>query len=120
MQEGKPLVFDEWESTHHSLVCRQSIVTLEIRAANTEYAFQPPFGTKRMQVQCRTAVDLRMSTEKGTVALVNEPYYTIRASTTLKLNDLDLKDPNSLLYFAAASAVVVEFIIGVGAEGAQT
>lgn len=80
--------------------------------ASTEEAYQLPFGTKSMIVQCRTAVDLKIASRKGSVEGATAPgeYFTIKSGTVTTNNKLDVQDNEVWIYLAAASAVTAEII----------
>jgi len=85
------------------------VANVNITAGDTEFRWEVPKGCKGAQIQCRTAVDVRMSHREGRVAGSNPPFFTIKSGAVFKENKLDTEE-GSKLYFAAASAVVVEII----------
>lgn len=83
-------------------------------AANKEVAWAIPKGCVWFTMQCRTAVDIKIAVEAGHVAISNAPYFTMKSGTSWNESDLDIDVKTGLpIFFAAASAVVVEIFIGV-------
>lgn len=81
-------------------------------ATATEKPYQLPFGCKAIQIQCRTAVDIKMATSPGAVQGTVAPghYFTIKSGTVFKERGLDIGSDTVWIFLAAASAVVAEII----------
>ena len=81
--------------------------------ANVEKPYQLPYGCKSLQIQCRTAVDVKMGTSQGAVEGATAPgvYFTIKSGTVFSDNKLDVGNDNVWIYLAAASGVVAELVL---------
>ena len=94
---------------------RIQVANIYTRAANTEAPFALPKNCKWYTMQCRTAVAVRIAFESGHVASSEPPYYTMKSGAVLKEDDLDIPRGQPM-YFAAASAVTIEVMMGVEEE----
>ena len=81
-------------------------------AATTETPWALPKGCQWFQMQCRTAVAVQIAVIAHEVT---NRYFTMQASTVLKERNLDVKE-RIPVYFYAASAVVIEAIMGIYEE----
>ena len=75
----------------------------ELTLADTEYEFVFPEITKKVMIQARTSVVIRMSYEAGKVASSTDPFFTIKSGNTYFDNDLKL-NKGTVLYLASPSA----------------
>lgn len=89
------------------------IANIPLNAAE-ETTWALPKGCRCVQLQCRTAVDVRLAVVAGES---NRRYFTVKSSSVFKERNLDINKPVTL-YLYAASAVTVEAILGI-AEGEE-
>ena len=80
--------------------------------ATTETPWALPKGCVWFTLQCRTAVDVRITFEAGRIG---DRYFTLKSGTSWDENNLDIK-VRLPIYFYAASAVVVEAFLGISEE----
>lgn len=93
------------------------IANISITAANKEAPWAIPRGCIWFTMQCRTAVDVRIAVEAGKVASSEPPYLTMKSGTSWDEHDLGIDiQTGHPIFFAAASAVVVEIVIGIHRE----
>lgn len=86
------------------------VSTVTLTTANTEYEFKFPMDTKKVKIQARTAVDVKVGTANGSVngASPSGPYFTMKSGTVLTEEDLDF---SGIVYLANASAgTIVEIL----------
>ena len=95
-------------------VSRIQIANIDI-PASTEVSWALPKGCKWFTLQCRTAVDIRIAVDAGKVVGLLKPYFTLKSGTSWDEENLDI-EKQLLIYFAAASAVVVEAFLGISEE----
>lgn len=79
-----------------------------VDVGTSESSLALPEGTKKVRMQCRTAVDVRYAFVTGKVAGPTAPYATLKSGQVLEADLLWLQ--GKTLYFAAGSSVVVEVI----------
>ena len=93
------------------------LVANVVLKANTEVAWTIPKGCVWFTMQCRTGVDVKIGVETGHVASSEPPYFTMKSGTSWNESDLGIDVKTGLpIFFAAASAVVVEIFIGIHKE----
>ena len=80
--------------------------------ANTEVSWALPKGCVWFTLQCRTAVDVRITFEAGRI---EDRYLTLKSGTSWDENNLDIK-VRLPIYFYAASAVIIEVLLGIYEE----
>ncbi len=97
------------------MVNRIRVANTHITAANKEAMWTLPKGCKWFTLQCRTAVDVRIAFDSGHVESSEPPYFTLKSGTNWNEQDLDIKE-RLTIYFAAASAVWIEALIGITEE----
>lgn len=92
-------------------VAHLRIRELELKTANKEYSHQLTIGCKRFKIQCRDGTAVRVATMRDIVAGSNPGYWTLQAAVATGCNgqvweedNLDIRDPNMILYFACGSA----------------
>ena len=94
-----------------------AIVNIPIRNANEDTPWAVPKGCIWLTMQCRTSVDVRIAKSPGKAAGSQSPYFTMKSGTSWDEKDLDIKvEEGQPIYFAAASAVVIEIFMGICTE----
>lgn len=91
------------------------IANIDIISANVEVPWAIPKGVVWFTMQCRTAVAVRIGVEAGKAAASEKPYLTMKAGISWNELNLDIKERQKI-FFAAASAVVVEIVLGINEE----
>ncbi len=76
-------------------------------SATTATPWAIPDGCKWFTLQCRTAVDVRISRQEGMGT-----YFTLKAGTSWDERELGV-EKRIQLFFYAASAIVVEVFLGI-------
>lgn len=93
------------------------IVNIPIVTANTDTPWAIPKGCVWFTMQCRTAVDVRIGLSPNKAAGSQKPYLTMKSGTSWDEDDLDIKvEEGQPIYFAAASAVIIEIVLGIYTE----
>ena len=89
---------------------RPSVVNINIVSEDTEYKHKLPWGCKRITIQVRDDRDLRIAFDDDIVETPNPGYFTIKESTVLQMDGLDV-DSDVWLYMACDSGnKIVEII----------
>lgn len=82
--------------------------------ATTETPFALPKGCQWFQLQCRTAVAVRVGVEANKIL---DRYWTMKSGAVLKERDMNIGvGEGRRLFLYAASAVVVEALLGINEE----
>ena len=76
--------------------------------ANKETAWDLPMGVRRMKVQARSNVDVKLSDRQGEV-VAGQAYWTIKAGQAFEVDGVATR--GQTLYLAAATPVTVEIAI---------
>lgn len=94
-----------------------AVVNIVITKADTDARWAIPKGCVWFTMQCRTAVDVRIGLSEGKAEGSQPPYLTMKSGTSWDEDDLDIKPKEGQpIYFAAASAVVIEIVLGISVE----
>ncbi len=90
-----------------------SIITVELKEANKEYAWQIPQGIKRFSLKVRDGTSIRISTQKGMVAGKNEPYFIMPTGASWVEEDLHTVEEKFIYMASPVANKIVEIQIGV-------
>lgn len=94
-----------------------AVANIDIVAADREVMWSIPKGCVWFTMQCRTGVDIRIGASPNKAASPTKPYFTMKSGTSWNEIDLNIVPKEGHpIFFAAASAVVVEILIGICTE----
>jgi len=87
------------DNTKHMVIYNKTLTTL-----NTEYSQEVPMRTRKIMIQCRTSVAIRISNVIGKVATPTAPYQTIKSGDVYYDNDICI---DGLIYLASGTSGVI-------------
>lgn len=76
--------------------------------ANQEYSQALPAGTRKVRINARTAVDIRIAWVTGKVATPTDPYMTIKSGTVFTLDDVYWSGAKTVYLASGTAGTVVE------------
>lgn len=99
------------------LANRIAIANIDIVAANREEVWTIPKGCVWFTMQCRTNVGVRIGVTPKKAQDSEKPYGTLKSGASWDENDFHIEvKEGQPVFFAAASAVVIEIFMGIHVE----